>query len=179
MHYCVGDYVLDIAQNAVEAGARTLDVELDEDADGVRVLVADDGKGMSAEEQRRAFDPFYTDGTKHAKRRVGLGIPFLVQAVEQAGGRWDLASEKGRGTTVRFQFPKACVDSPPMGDLPSLFLSLLCLPGGHEMKIRRRGDKTAYELTRSELAEAAGGLEKAASLAILRDYLVSQEEDES
>jgi hypothetical protein len=177
LHFTVGDYVLDIAQNAVEAGAGEVAVELDETEAGFRVAVVDDGRGMTAGERERALDPFYTDGTKHASRRFGLGIPFLVQAVEQAQGRWSIETEKGRGTRVLFDFPASSVDSPPAGDLPSLLLALLCLPGGHEMRIRRSGPGRSYELSRRELADAVGGLERASSLAALRDFLVSQEED--
>jgi hypothetical protein len=178
MHYCLEDYVLDIAQNAVEAGSRTVAVTLVEDGESRRVEIVDDGKGMGGEELKRALDPFYTDGQKHAERKVGLGLPFLKQATDQAGGDFRIESEKGRGTRVSFSFPLANLDSPPLGELPSLFLSLLCLPGGHEMVIRRSrlGENALdYELVRSELAEALGGLELASSLALLRDYLASQE----
>lgn len=178
MHYCLEDYVLDIAQNAVEAGSRTVAITLVEDGESRRVDIVDDGKGMGEEELKRALDPFYTDGQKHAKRKVGLGLPFLKQATDQAEGDFRIESEKGRGTRVSFSFPLANLDSPPLGELPSLFLSLLCLPGDHEMVIRRSRlgeDALDYELVRSELAEALGGLELASSLALLRDYLVSQE----
>ena len=181
MHYALGDYVLDIAQNAVEAGSTKVYLLVDEEETGTKVVVEDDGAGMSDEELKRALDPFYTDGRKHAGRKVGLGLPFLVQATEQAGGDFGIKSEKGRGTRVSFRFPLSNVDSPPMGDIPGLFLSLLCLPGGHEMIIERRKAGASgfrYRLTRSELSEAVGGLEKASSLALLREYLASQEEDE-
>ncbi len=178
MHYGLGDYVLDIAQNAVEAGPREVIVELGESAEGFRVSVADDGRGMTADEKERALDPFYTDGTKHAKRKVGLGLPFLAQAVELAGGSWSIESEKGSGTRVEFGFPAASVDSPPAGDIPSLLLCLLCLPGGHEMIVRRSSPRGSYELRRSELSEAVGGLERASSLALLKDYLASMEYDD-
>ncbi len=177
MHFTIGDYVLDIAQNAIEAGARTIVVELDEKADCTSVRVTDDGCGMSEDEKTRALDPFYTDGIKHKNRRVGLGIPFLVQAVEQAGGRWSIESRKGEGTRVSFTFPAASLDSPPMGDLPSVFLALLCFPGDHELRIKRSGRRGGYEISRRELAEAVGGLELGSSLAAVKDFLISQEEE--
>jgi hypothetical protein len=46
------------------------------------------------------------------------------------------------------------------------------------MIVRRSGPHGSYELKRSELAEAVGGLERASSLALLKDYLVSMECDE-
>jgi hypothetical protein len=178
VHYGLGDYVLDIAQNAVEAGPGEVIVELDESADGFRVAVSDDGRGMTEEERARAMDPFYTDGIKHAKRKVGLGLPFLAQAVELAGGDWSIESEKGVGTKVDFGFPAASVDSPPVGDIPSLVLCLLCLPGDYEMIVRRSSPRGSYELKRSELYEAVGGLERASSLALLKDFLISMECDD-
>ncbi len=196
MHYALCDYVLDIGQNAVEAGAGMVRIAFDETADETRASVEDNGCGMSGEQVQRALDPFFTDGTKHVKRHVGLGLPFLKQATEQAGGAFSIESEKGKGTRVAFSFPKDNVDSPPMGEIPELFLSLLCLPGDYEMVIRRtrsggiesgavepRGQKPpvlkalSYELSRKELAEAVGGLERVDSLTMLREYLVSQEED--
>ena len=184
MHFALCDYVLDIAQNAVEAGPREVRVDFIETGGAYRVSVSDDGRGMSPEERERALDPFYSDGTKHARRKVGLGLPFLAQAAEQAGGEWSIETERGRGTTVAFSCPKGNVDCPPPGDVPGLFLAALCLPGGHEMVIRRArpdagGGSSEYELRRSELAEAVGGLERASSLALLREYLESQEENEN
>jgi hypothetical protein len=178
MHYGLGDYVLDIAQNAVEAGSSEVVVDLDESEDAFRVSIRDDGRGMTGEEKAKALDPFYSDGIKHARRRVGLGLPFMVQAAELAGGRWAIESEKGAGTKVDFSFPAASVDSPPTGDIPSLLLGLLCLPGHFEMILRRKGPRGSYELRRSELSEAVGGLERASSLALLKDYLASLESDE-
>ena len=180
MHYSLGDYVLDIAQNAVESGAGTVRIDFAETEESFSVAVADDGVGMAEEELARALDPFYTDGKKHARRKVGLGLPFLVQATRQAEGSFRIESEKGKGTTVRFGFPKGNVDAPPLGDLPGLFRAALCLPGSHEMTIRRTRSSPegslSYELSRSELSEALGGLERADSLALLLGFLASQEE---
>ncbi|HET7838168.1 MAG TPA: HAMP domain-containing sensor histidine kinase [Rectinemataceae bacterium] len=180
MHYCVADYVMDIAQNAVEAGARNVGIEYRETETAIEVEVRDDGRGMSEEARGRALDPFFTDGIKHPGRSVGLGLPFLVQGVEQAGGDWDLESGPGSGTRVSFSFPKGNADAPPEGDLPGLFRALLCLDGDHELVVHRRGGRRVgaqgYELRRSELEEALGGLGTAASLGLLREYIESQEE---
>jgi hypothetical protein len=46
------------------------------------------------------------------------------------------------------------------------------------MIVRRKGPRGSYELRRSEISEAVGGLERASSLALLNDYLHSQEYDE-
>lgn len=179
MHYAIVDFIADLVQNSLEAEASQVSVEIDETESGFGVRVLDDGKGMDEEEARRALDPFYTDGLKHGKRKVGLGLPFLKQATDLSGGEFFLRSEKGKGTEVGFHFDKGNVDCPPVGDLPSALLSILCLPGGADLRIRRTREgevKLSYELDRRELAEALGSLEDATSLALLKRYLASQEE---
>jgi hypothetical protein len=190
MHYAVADYVLDIAENAIEADPRLVSVDIDESEEGLRIQVSDDGRGMSGEELGRALDPFWTGGGKHPGRRVGLGLPFLVQGVEQAGGEYRIESERGRGTRVAFSFPALGPDVPPLGDMAGLLAALTCLPGGHELRIRRRrrrahgrrggaqASELDYEVSRSELAAVLGDLERVDNLVLLRDYLRSQEEDE-
>lgn len=178
MHYTVGDFVLDLAQNSAEAGARTIEVGIDEALDGVHVRVADDGRGMDSDECARAIDPLRNDGAKHPGRKVGLGLPFMRQAVELSGGSFSLESKKGVGTDVRFFFPSSSVDSPPLGEIGQLFTALLSLAGDSEMTLRRTRarDGLNYEIKKSELAEAAGDLRTASSLSLVRQFLASQEE---
>lgn len=178
MHFAVCDFLLDLVQNSVEAGARTIAVEVIEEGPWLAAGVTDDGKGMGPEELERAKDPFYTDGVKHARRKVGLGIPFLLQALEQAGGDYELRSEKGKGTAFRFRFPAEGVDTPPLGDLPGFWLSACCFDGAYELLMKRRDESrgVAYELHRSELLEAVGELSDAGALLLAEAFLRSQEE---
>jgi hypothetical protein len=136
---------------------------------------------MSADEIKRALDPFVTDGIKHPRRKVGLGLPFLIQTAEQSGGGWDIKSEKGKGTTVSAWFDGANVDMPPVGDIPGMFRSVLMFQGPEEIHITRfRGGEggPSYELRKTELSEALGGLDDTGSLVLLDQYLRSLEEDE-
>ncbi len=77
--------ILDIAQNSISAGASliAITVENRSDAQRLRVVIEDDGRGMSAEALARVEDPFYT--TRNT-RSVGLGIPFFKQEAECTGG---------------------------------------------------------------------------------------------
>lgn len=177
MHYAVCDFLLDLAQNSVEAGAETITLSVEEDGGRISATVADDGKGMDSVELERAKDPFYTDGKKHARRKVGLGIPFLLQALEQAGGSHTFSSTKGVGTSLSFSFPEGGVDTPPVGDLPGLFLSVMCFDGDYELIVRRRAPARGidYELRRSEILDAVGPLTDAGALILAREFLASQE----
>jgi signal transduction histidine kinase len=70
----------------------------------VEALVSDDGVGMSAEVQARAFEPFYT--TK-GERGTGLGLAVVFGIVERHEGEIDIESLQARGTTFRLSFPPA------------------------------------------------------------------------
>jgi signal transduction histidine kinase len=77
----------------------------------VRVRVEDDGPGIPREVLRRIFEPFFT--TKAAGKGTGLGLSISEKVVKQHGGRIDVRSEPGRGTTftVRLPAPSKAIDA--------------------------------------------------------------------
>ncbi len=180
MHFTLCDLAADIAQNAAESGASAVEADFTETDREFRFRIADDGKGMTEAELERAKDPFHTDGKKHPGRRVGLGIPFLIQTAAQTGGGWEIRSRKGAGTTVEARFDLTNLDVPPVGDVPGLIRTVLLFEGPAETLVRRtfeggRG-RTSYEIRKTELADALGGLEDAGALVLLGEYLRSLEE---
>lgn len=117
-------HLLDIAENSVAAESKNISVHVHEDLlhDMLSASVIDDGHGMDAETAERVQDPFYTTRTT---RNVGLGIPLLKLAAEQAEGRFSLQSEPGQGAWVEAEFRHSHIDRMPLGDLSSTFLTLL------------------------------------------------------
>lgn len=176
MHASICDQLHDIVQNSIEAGARLVEVDWHETRDWQEITVADDGCGMKAEVQAHALDPFYTDGRKHIQRRVGLGLAFLRQMVEETGGQWQLASEPGKGTVIRFRLERAHVDVPPTGDIVGALTGLMAFSGDYDLTVQRRCEGGAYRLSRDELRDVLGDLDSATSLTMMRDYIASQEE---
>jgi len=67
------------------------------------VSVADTGKGMSAEVQRLAFEPFFT--TRAMQGGTGLGLALAQEIVQRYRGAIGLHSEEGVGTTFTLTFP--------------------------------------------------------------------------
>jgi signal transduction histidine kinase len=78
----------------------------------VEVVFADDGRGMSEEVQRRAFDPFFT--TRRGEGGTGLGLHIVYNLVHQRlGGRIFLHSTPGQGTTFRIVLPTSAPHEAP------------------------------------------------------------------
>lgn len=116
-------HILDIAENAVAAGATRVRIAVNENErrDVMTFRVTDDGRGMSSEEKARALDPFFTTGRK----RTGLGLPLLAQTADLCGGRLMLASAPGRGTRVIARLPYSHVDRPPLTRMAETILTLV------------------------------------------------------
>ena len=176
MHASIADVIADTAQNSIEAGAKRITVSLVEDAGTVAVTIRDNGKGMDAATCARAFDPFYTEAGKHDRRRVGLGLPILNQICEACDGAVELESEPGVGTTLAYRFAAGHIDLPPMGDLAGMVVTLFNYPGDFELVFSHRRGGASYEIARSELAEAVGGLDTVEGLSLAREFLSGQEE---
>lgn len=75
----------------------------DDDTQTVWVAIEDNGSGMSPEVCSRIFDPFYT--TKPVGKGTGLGLSLSYGIVKKHGGRIDVDSAIGRGTTFRVTVP--------------------------------------------------------------------------
>jgi len=69
---------------------------------GVVIIVEDQGRGISLEEQETIFDPFFTT----REEGVGLGLPTVKQIVERFAGYIGVESEPGRGTCFDIFLPQ-------------------------------------------------------------------------
>lgn len=177
MQYSICDYLLDITQNSIEAHASLITLDYIEDSDELRVCIGDNGDGMDEETLKNAVNPFFTDGVKHSKRKVGLGLPFLIQLAENLDGDFDIKSDREIGTSVFFRLNKKNIDFPPVGELPGTFRTIMTYPGDYNFVINRTYNNRKYSVSRDELLEALGDLETVDSLILAERFLSDQEEE--
>lgn len=98
---------LNIIGNAIDAlaesgGTVTLSSK-QVDRKNLRVCIADNGPGMTAEVQRHIFDPFFT--TKETGRGTGLGLSIVYGLIRKLGGTVNVVSEVGKGTEFEIDLP--------------------------------------------------------------------------
>ena len=120
--------ILNAAVNARDAmpggGTLTLSTRAvhENGAEFIALAIRDTGTGMPKEVIDRAFEPFFT--TKEVGKGTGLGLSQIHGFAAQAGGRAEIGSEEGRGTTITFMLPRTeknvalAVPSASMSDLP-------------------------------------------------------------
>ena len=78
------------------------------DDEAVTVVIGDNGPGISPEEQGQVFSRFHrVGGTMRGDAAFGLGLPLTRQFVEAHGGKVELESALGKGTTVTLTIPRA------------------------------------------------------------------------
>ncbi|MBN1884680.1 MAG: PAS domain S-box protein [Candidatus Krumholzibacteriota bacterium] len=85
------------------------DVVVEKEREMIRVTIADDGRGIKADDREKIFEPFFS------RRRGGTGLGLFVthSIVQHHQGRITVESEEGEGTTMRLYLP---ISQPPKGE---------------------------------------------------------------
>ncbi len=100
----VRDALINLLQNSMEAmprGGTILVSGVTEGSDLV-LSVRDDGLGMNGEQLAHCVEPF---ATTKGKPGTGLGLAMVHGVMRRHGGRLEIESAPGKGTTVRLRFP--------------------------------------------------------------------------
>ena len=102
--------LVNLLSNAIkftpEGGQVTLDAAVTADG-GMAIAVRDTGVGLAEEQIARALEPFgqIQNSLDRAHEGTGLGLPLVKALIEAHGGRLEIESAPGSGTTTRLVFP--------------------------------------------------------------------------
>lgn len=105
------EVIYNLGENAVKYNVENGNVLISvaKEENSAVLTVKDSGIGIAPEHQSRIFERFYRVDKSHSKASggTGLGLSIVKHAVQQQGGKIELESEPGKGTTIRVILPAA------------------------------------------------------------------------
>lgn len=108
--------LLNLIDNAIKYSGddKRIDVCVRQTAEDVIVEVRDRGLGIDSRDLARIFDPYYRAkfSDTQTRRGAGLGLTLVRQIAESHGGRIEVDSKPGEGSTFRLLFPRHLSDEP-------------------------------------------------------------------
>lgn len=108
--------LLNLIDNAMKYSGeeKSITVSLRQSSEHVVIEVTDRGIGIDQRDLERIFDPYYRAqfSDTQTRRGAGLGLTLVQQIVLSHGGRVEVESQPGDGSTFRLLFPRSRVSSP-------------------------------------------------------------------
>ncbi|WP_165177288.1 PAS domain-containing sensor histidine kinase [Desulfovibrio sp. ZJ369] len=103
---------INIIDNAIDAVGKDgkLTIRTEACGAGARITFTDSGPGMDEETLKRIFDPFFT--TKKVGEGTGLGLAICYTILEKLGGRIEVSSRPGEGTSFCITLPHEAAPGP-------------------------------------------------------------------
>ena len=94
--------IINNAFDAVDDGGQVDIILREEEGDKVRTTITDNGKGISEDDLKHIFDPFFSTKKEHG---TGLGLSITYGIVDKLGGKISVESEEGVGTSFSVVLP--------------------------------------------------------------------------
>jgi two-component system, NtrC family, sensor kinase len=103
----ISQVFLNLINNAGDAifGPGTITITTKHENNTVKTIITDTGKGMSIDQLKQIFNPFYT--TKEVGKGTGLGLGISLSLVESMGGTIDVQSMAGKGSSFMVSLPSS------------------------------------------------------------------------
>ncbi len=95
--------VVNFIRNSIQAGAINVEITLQREGENIVLLISDDGKGISPENEAKIFESNFT--TKSSG--MGLGLKLAKRYIENTGGTITIEKARAEGAAFRITFPKA------------------------------------------------------------------------
>ena len=148
-------HILDALENSVEAGASQISLLIEEDlgADTLRIVIRDNGRGMSRDFVKQVLNPFVTT---RKTRHVGLGLPLLAAAAQRCNGELHIDSEPGVGTTIAATFQHSHIDRAPLGDIAGSVMAIVLSERPVDICYRHTVGDRSFELDTAQVRDELG-----------------------
>jgi anti-sigma regulatory factor (Ser/Thr protein kinase) len=165
-------HILDIVQNSITAKAKHISINIGEqpDSDQLVLEIEDDGVGMDSETLSRVTDPFVTSRTT---RKVGLGIPLLMESAKRCEGQFKISSQKNIGTKVYASFIIKHIDRIPIGSIADTVTLLISAHTEICFILNLSSSKGSFSLDTDEIVKTLKGvpINEYAVLQWLKEYI--------
>ncbi len=150
-------HLIDIIQNSISAKATNISIRIRGDLSSDKLILAidDNGIGMDGEVLKQVENPFYTTRTT---RKVGLGISLLKASAEISGGRFEIKSVLGVGTTIKADFQISNIDRLPLGDISETLISVIIANPEINFELFLENIKDKFEFRTLDVKEKIGDL---------------------
>ena len=109
--------LMNLVQNALDSSREggTIRLNVRQDADLIRICVSDEGSGIPPDVLPHIFDPFFTTKTEKGQKGMGLGLSVSQSLVMAMGGRMEVETEQGAGSTFSIILPEPAAGSQASG----------------------------------------------------------------
>lgn len=165
-------HILDIAMNSVKAMATLIEIEVDDSVEKncLRIIIKDNGTGMSKDMLTKVTDPFFTTRTT---RRVGLGLPMLKESCERCNGKLTIDSQLGGGTRVECFFERNNIDRAPMGNMGETIMTIINSLHDCELIYIHSTDRGMFSLSTKEVKNILdeGQISDSSVLLWIKEYI--------
>ncbi len=131
---------LDIAYNSVRAKASLIQIKIhDSELENItKIIIEDNGCGMTSEQLAHVSDPFYTT---RSTRKIGLGVSFFKGLASQCNGTFQIESTLNVGTKTQVSLQKDHWDRPPLGNLAEMVTYLVQAEGESDVYFQYTNDQ--------------------------------------
>ena len=153
--------ILDVAQNSIDAGATLIEISVAIDKKSIAFEIADNGNGMSEEELKRA-----TERGVSFKGSSGLGLALLKEETSKSGGKLEIISQKGKGTTIKAEYQ---AKSAILGKLGDTFAVLVDEGYDTVLDISVFGVKSSYDTRELKSSAGVAELQSSGALRLIRE----------
>jgi hypothetical protein len=165
-------HILDIVMNSIKAEASLIELFIEDSIKNnwLKIVIKDNGIGMTDEMVKQVTDPFFTTRTT---RRVGLGIPMLKENCEMCNGYLKIKSVLNSGTTIECCFERDNIDRVPLGNMGDTIITIINSLKNCELLYKHSTDVNSFTLSTEEIRVVldGGSINDNAVLIWIKEYV--------